>query len=147
MLTYAAGLGAATVRSMRDDHEVGRLDGVGLLVTADARAGLAASLDMNGTLGLVDLATGRRLGEAPLQDPAQAERGDTAYQTAMAFSPGKAVLYSVTIGGDAIRWDFGEETLLSQACAVAGRDLTEAEWRADLGSEPPADLSCEPGAS
>ncbi|MFI7598172.1 TIR domain-containing protein [Actinoplanes sp. NPDC049681] len=146
VLTYAAGLGTATVRSTGDDHEIRHLDGVGALVTADARSGLAASLDMNGTLGLLDLATGRRLGEAPLQNPGQAERGDTAYQTAMAFVPGKAVLYSVTIGGDAIRWDFGDETLLAQACAVAGRDLTEAEWRTDIGSEPPADLSCRSGA-
>jgi hypothetical protein len=30
----------------------------------------------------------------------------------------------------------------SAACAVAGSDLTAAEWRAHVGTEPPADLRC-----
>jgi hypothetical protein len=30
----------------------------------------------------------------------------------------------------------------ASACAVAGRDLTPAEWTSYVGSEPPADLRC-----
>ena len=39
--------------------------------------------------------------------------------------------------------DLTVEGWIASACAVAGRDLTPAEWQTYVGTTPPADLRCE----
>jgi hypothetical protein len=39
-------------------------------------------------------------------------------------------------------WDLGPETLVEAACRVAGRDITEAEWEANIGSVAPYRSIC-----
>ena len=65
-----------------------------------------------------------------------------------AFTPdGSALLTALQSMGDqpaAVRHlDLTREGWRAAACALAGRDLTPAEWRAFVDTEPPADLRCE----
>ena len=44
------------------------------------------------------------------------------------FSPDGAYLFAITAAGRAFRWDVRPASWERQACAVAGRTLTRAEW-------------------
>jgi Tol biopolymer transport system component len=74
----------------------------------------------DGTIRLFDLRTQRPLG-APL-------RGLPNRLVVPRFTPDGAYVLAVTNAGRAYRWDLRPSTWERQACAVAGRTLTRAEW-------------------
>jgi DNA-binding SARP family transcriptional activator/WD40 repeat protein len=74
----------------------------------------------DGSVLLYDLRTQRAIG-TPL--PAVANR-----QVAPEFSPDGAYLYGFTNAGRQYRWDVRPSSWERQACAIAGRTLTRAEW-------------------
>ena len=52
------------------------------------------------------------------------------------FTADGAYLLAMTDTGRAYRWDIRPATLERQACAVAGRTLTRAEWADALPGRP-----------
>jgi hypothetical protein len=46
------------------------------------------------------------------------------------FTPDGAYLFAITNAGRAYRWDVRPSSWARHACAVAGRTLTRAEWKA-----------------
>ena len=52
------------------------------------------------------------------------------------FSPDGAYVYAVYANGRGYRWDVRPQAWARRACAVAGRRLTRAEWRAVLPDRP-----------
>jgi WD40 repeat protein len=75
----------------------------------------------DGTIRLFDLRTQRPLG-VPL--PGLPNR-----PVAPKFTPDGAYLLAITNAGRAYRWDVRPASWARQACAVAGRTLTRAEWQ------------------
>jgi WD40 repeat protein len=61
-------------------------------------------------------------------------------RTRPAFSPDATRLATVGADGAAALWDVTPEGWMRAACAVAGRDLTEAEWEKYLPSRSPQEL-------
>jgi WD40 repeat protein len=78
----------------------------------------------DGTVRLYDLRTYRMIG-APL--PAVANRA-----VFPDFTSDGAYLFALTGAGRQYRWDVRLPTWVRQACAIAGRRLTPAEWREAL---------------
>jgi WD40 repeat protein len=79
-----------------------------------------ASGGFDGRLLLWDVTTGQLIG-VPLT-----EFGGRL--TALAFSPDGQTLYSGTADGTVSQWEVGVEAWSARACALAGRNLTQAEW-------------------
>jgi WD40 repeat protein len=84
----------------------------------DSRTLVTGNAD--GTMGLWDVASGQALG-APLPGPPD-------NFTVPMFTPGGTHLVAGYQDGTASIWDLRPATLERQACAVAGRTLTRAEW-------------------
>jgi hypothetical protein len=59
------------------------------------------------------------------------------------FTPDRAYLFAITNGGRAYRWDVRPSSWERDACAMAGRALTRAEWQAALPGRPYAP-ACTP---
>jgi WD40 repeat protein len=95
-------------------------------VSPDGRMLAAGSGD--GTVRLFDLRTQQSLGAAL---PAAASR-----PVAPLFTPDGAHLFVLTDTGRAYRWDVRPAAWARQACAVAGRRLTRAEWAEALPGRP-----------
>jgi WD40 repeat protein len=100
-------------------------------VTADDRMLAASSTD--GTVALWDLATGRQIG-TPL--PGQPNRS-----VAASFTPDGRWLFAAYVNGIGYRWDMRLASWRAKACAVAGRDLSRAEWD-QLGPARPYEPVC-----
>ena len=52
------------------------------------------------------------------------------------IAPDGQTLVTPVVDGSVVEWDLRPTTWLRAACGLAGRDLTEAEWRQYLGDEP-----------
>jgi WD40 repeat protein len=119
--------------------------GLGWL-TGSPDGNLAATvLSEDGTIRLIDLAVGGEV--AKFETP-----GHLAHlKTGIAFSPdGKRLVAvseilsenDVTDVAELVTRNVSDVSLVNTACAAAGKDLSVAEWRTLVGSDPPADLSC-----
>ena len=95
-------------------------------ISPDGRTLAAGSTD--GTIRLLDLRTERPLG-TPLSVLPNSPVGAQ-------FSPDGAYLFGITDAGRAARWDVRPASWARQACAVAGRALTRAEWDDALPGRP-----------
>jgi WD40 repeat protein len=108
--------------------------------TGNRQGTLVARPRTDFTIALSDLTTGASL--ATLATPGRLGR-----KTSVAFSPDGRRLITVTApGAETVSYmaqrDISDAALIRSACATAGRDLTADEWRAFVGTAPPADLSC-----
>jgi WD40 repeat protein len=74
----------------------------------------------DGTVRLWDVASGQAIA-APLPGIAHAAAGPI-------FTPGDTHLIAALATGRAYRWDIRSASLIRQACTIAGRRLTRAEW-------------------
>jgi len=86
----------------------------------DPDGGTLATGNTDGTTRLWDVASGQALG-APLP-------GIPNVTLVPIFTPDGAHLIAAYQNGRAYRWDIRPASLIRQACAVAGRRLTRAEW-------------------
>jgi WD40 repeat protein len=91
---------------------------VGAAITPDDRT--LATGSATGAVQLWDIRSGQALG-APLP-------GVPASGVIPAFTPDGSRLVATYAGGRAYVWDIRPASLVRQACHVAGRQLTRAEW-------------------
>jgi WD40 repeat protein len=106
----------------------------------DAHGEIAARVEFNGdgtrfvTSGLDgrvvlwDGLTGRRLAAVQPLGP--------EFETGVAFLPDGHTVTIAASNGQMFRWDTDPEAWLGYACQVAGRNLSDEEWRSVFGSEP-----------
>jgi WD40 repeat protein len=87
-----------------------------------------ATGNTDGTVRLWDVASGQALG-APLP-------GIPNAQVVPIFTPDDTHLIAAYQNGRAYRWDIRPASLVRQACEVAGRRLTRAEWDEFLPGRP-----------
>jgi hypothetical protein len=86
---------------------------------------------------LTDLGSGEEIGAVRL-DPA----AGMPQLIATAFTTDGRAVVTAEPGGRLTRWHTAEDEWTRIACASAGRDLTDDEWRRHVGTEPPATLAC-----
>jgi WD40 repeat protein len=97
----------------------GHSDGIwDMAIRRDGRTLATGSFD--GTVRLWDIETEQAIG-APL-------RGVPNRAVVPLFTPDGTRLIAAYETGEAYRWDIGLDSLVRQACHVAGRRLTRAEW-------------------
>ncbi len=110
-------------------------------LAASPTGNLVARSLTDGSIAVEELATGSRI--ATLSTPG----GSFFVKTGLAFAPTGNTLVSLTESGESeegelVRRNLGDAALIETACAAAGRSLDDAEWRALVGTDPPADLRC-----
>jgi len=108
----------------------------------NAEGTMVARRRSDGSIVVDDLETGTQLGSF-------GTRGASFFlRTGVTFSPDGSRIYmlSEALGegsqGELVERDISDEGLIKLACSAAGRELTAGEWRAFIGSDPPADLTC-----
>jgi WD40 repeat protein len=104
---------------------------------------LLARLGEDGNASITSLSTGDVLTSFTL--PVPVDNGDTTdpwLATAMQFTPDGHSLLTATTGGELIRWNIYPEDLVKIACSIAGRALTDPEWRQYVRTPPPKNLAC-----
>ncbi|MEV0701733.1 hypothetical protein AB0I53_27990 [Saccharopolyspora sp. NPDC050389] len=116
------------------------LAGDDLAVSPDGR--YVAGIRSDGGVVVLELASGQRFGVLPLPAPGFSWSGEIGDTSGIAFGADSRELFSVTAGGELLRWPLDPQEWIRRACATAGRDLTPQEWRQVVGTEPPADLRC-----
>jgi WD40 repeat protein len=89
---------------------------------------VVAAGGQDNTVVLWDVATGQQLG-VPLV-------GHTGYVESIAFSPDGTLIASGSDDATIRLWHIGLVAAPEQACRIAGRNLTLAEWRTYLGTIP-----------
>jgi WD40 repeat protein len=102
--------------------------------------GVFASLGRDGTIRLWDV-DGRRLLGSPLP-AADADLLPVVAGGALAFSQDGRILTAPAVRGGVALWSVDPEAWVAEACRIAGRDLTEAEWTAYLPPDTPYRRTC-----
>ena len=91
-----------------------------------------ASGSLYSTLRLIDVATG-----SPIGPPLKLHtRPEFATPTGLAFGLDGRVLFSSSADGALRRWDVDPDSWREKACALAGRNFTQAEWAQYLPEMP-----------
>lgn len=109
---------------------------------ANRQGTLVARRRSNGSIVLVDLASGTTLAVVPSLDPLGTRR------VGVAFGPSGTDIVTITDPqrylqpAPLVQRDLSTRALVRSACTTAGRDLTPKEWHAFVGTTPPTDLSC-----
>jgi WD40 repeat protein len=103
---------------------------------------LVARLSDLGTVSVWNIDTGALLGSFTLPRPARSTGQPAWYATTLAAGPDGHELVSASADGSIIRWQLDPAAWVRSACATAGRDLSEQEWRAQVNGAPPADPTC-----
>lgn len=103
---------------------------------------MVARLNESGIVSIIGLASGQVLASFSLPIPSVDLASDPWQATALIFTPDSQALLTAESGGDVIRWDIAESSLIKTACYRAGGNLTVAEWDEYVHTSPPADLSC-----
>jgi len=83
---------------------------------------------LDGRVVLWDGLTGRHLAAVQPLGP--------EFETGVAFLPDGHTVTIAASNGQMFRWDTDPEAWLGYACQVAGRNLSDEEWRSVFGSEP-----------
>jgi len=124
--------GTVLFYSTRTWKPVGRaLDGHDARVTALEFSGDGRTLTtgaVDGTVRLWSVGTQRAIGSSLEIEP-------EAYVSAR-FSRDGSYLFAVPHEGRGVRWDVRPESWKRHACLVAGREITEREWRDALPERP-----------
>ena len=103
---------------------------------------LLASGGLDNAIRLMDVATGQLIGP-PLITDSQAPYGQSVGTVhSLAFIAGGNMLISSNCGGFIHRWDMNPESWKAEACFLAGRNLTQAEWDRYL-PDMPYEKTCE----
>jgi WD40 repeat protein len=103
-----------------------------IIFSADGRTLYSSALDY--TIRLWDVETGQPIG-FPLTDHTDGVAG-------LALSPDGSTLFSSSMDGTVRAWDLDFDRLRARACAIAGRNLTQAEWARYL-PDVPYEVTCE----
>lgn len=111
-----------------------------LAVSPDGQ--LLARLRQDGTVSIIDFATGDILANFSLPKPTDSSAADPWTGTAMQFTADGRYLLTATEGGQMIQWNVAPEDLERGICVSVGRSLTPAEWRQYVHTTPPARLPC-----
>ena len=117
-------------------------DGRGEGMQGNAAGTLVAMSRDDGTIALFDLDTGAQIGS--FQTPGHS----TFFKSGIAFTPNGERLITLSEAPDEsgtgvlVQRDLSDRGLLRAACRAAGPQMTAAQWRSFVGSDPPADLSC-----
>ncbi|MDX6636176.1 MAG: hypothetical protein QOF06_2379 [Solirubrobacterales bacterium] len=108
----------------------------------NAEGTMVARRRSDGSIVIDDLDSGTQLGSF-------GTRGASVFlRTGVAFSPDGSRIYALSEApgessrGELVMRDISDEGLIDASCAAAGRNLTANEWRAFVGTDPPADLTC-----
>ena len=102
---------------------------------------LLASGGLDGAIRLIDAATGQLIGP-PLITDSQSPLGQSESSVhSLIFPADGKTLLSSNAGGFIHRWDVDPESWQQQACWLAGRNLTQAEWERYL-PEMPYEKTC-----
>jgi WD40 repeat protein len=93
------------------------------------------------------LASGFRDGTVVVWDARQRRRleelaGHTGPVYSVAFGPDGTTLASGGCDGTVVLWDLRPDSWRQRACAIANRNLTQAEWDQFIGSEQPYRRTC-----
>ncbi|WP_433363266.1 protein kinase domain-containing protein [Streptosporangium sp. CA-115845] len=125
-------VGRISVFETRGRDRVGTLirseRGAGAALTYSPRGDVIAAAVNERSVGLWDVATGRRLGQ-----PIVAQTGDLQ---SLAFSPDGARLVAVDSAGTLSEYPVEPEAVARVVCERAGRTLSREEWRTYLGDLP-----------
>jgi WD40 repeat protein len=113
-----------TARPVGSTIQIGSTDLKSLAISSDES--LLVALDMDGSLHLWNLDSGRALGP-PL-------RTDFANLGPVLLPDGQHVITGSIDG--LLSWDLDPDTWRATACELAGRDLSEEEWATFLPDEP-----------
>jgi WD40 repeat protein len=95
---------------------------------------ILASTSYDGTIRLWDVEDQQPIGE-PLQ-------GYTFFTGNIAFTPDGKTLASAGFNGNVQLWDVNFQSWIERACRIAGRNLSQDEWRRFIGSERPYERTC-----
>ena len=95
-----------------------------------------ATAGQDGTVSLWDVTTLTPIGTPLTLEPETFVAAD--------LSPDGSRLFAVSTGRRAVRWDVSPEAWKRHACRVAGRELTQREWREALPARPYRTI-CAPG--
>jgi TIR domain len=117
-------------------------DGRGEGIAGNPTGTFAAMSRDDGTIGFFDLDTGSQIGS--FQTPGHS----TFFKSGIAFTPDGERLITLSEAPDEsgtgvlVQRDLTDHGLLATACRAVGPQLTAAQWRAFVGSDPPGDLGC-----
>jgi WD40 repeat protein len=107
---------------------------------------LLARLRDDGTATITDVTTGQVLASFNLPFPSSSSAVDPWNATTLTFTPDGQELLTATSGGEMTRWNIATSALIRNACAIAGRNLSAAEWRDYTQTNPPSDPPCTDGS-